>query len=189
MSEDDAHRAAVLDVKGLRVAFLGFVNVPPEGTGGFDTKAWDAKGSNAGVAWAENARVARDVAAAKANADVVVVMLHSGYELTMNANFVQRQIAHAAVDAGASLVIGAHPHVLQGTERYKGAFIAYSLGNFVFDGRDEYSAILRATIDRDGVKDVEFVPVVLRGGFPQPTDAATAHWIRSVIRQLSLQIR
>jgi poly-gamma-glutamate synthesis protein (capsule biosynthesis protein) len=189
MNEDDAHRAAVLDVKGVRIAFLGYVHVPPEGTGGFDTKAWDAKGANAGVAWAEGARVASDIAAAKSRADVVVVMLHSGYELSMNANVVQRQLAHVAVDAGASLVIGAHPHVLQGTERYKSAFIAYSLGNFVFDGRDEYSAILRATIDRDGVKDIDFVPIVLRAGIPQPTDAATARWIRSVIRHLSLQIR
>ena len=188
MSEADAHRAAVLDVKGIRLAFLGYVHVPTEGVGGFDTKSWDAKGDGAGVAWADTARIASDVATAKANADVVVVMLHAGYELSMNANVIQKQLAHAAIDAGASLVIGAHPHVLQGTEHYKRGFIAYSLGNFVFDGRDEYSAILRATIDRDGVRDVDWTPVVLRGGFPQPTDAATSRWIVGVIRQLSLQV-
>jgi poly-gamma-glutamate synthesis protein (capsule biosynthesis protein) len=188
MNEADAHRAAVIDVKGIRVAFLGFVHVPTEGAGGFDTKSWDAKGDAPGVAWADTTRIASDVAAAKASADVVVVMLHSGYELSMNANVIQRGLAHAAVDAGAALVIGAHPHVLQGTESYKKGFIAYSLGNFVFDGRDEYSAILRATIDRDGVTGVDWVPVVLRGGFPQPTDAATARWINAVIRQLSLQL-
>lgn len=188
-SEDDAHRAALLDVKGVRLAFLGYVHVPAEGPGGFDTKSWDAKGASAGVAWADTARIAADVAAAKANADVVVVMLHSGYEQSMNANVIQRQIAHAAVDAGAGIVIGAHPHVLQGTERYKNAFIAYSLGNFVFDGRDEYSAILKLVVDRDGVREVDWTPVILRNGFPQPTDAATSTWIKNVVRHLSLQIR
>ncbi len=190
MNEADAHRAAVLDVKGIRFAFLSYVHVPTEGVGGFDTKSWDAKGDTPGVAWADTTRIASDVAAAKASAgvDVVVVMLHAGFELSMNANVIQRQIAHAAIDAGAALVIGAHPHVLQGTERYKGGFIAYSLGNFVFDGRDEYSAILRATIDRDGVHDVDWTPVLIRGGFPQPTDAATSRWIVGVIRHLSLQL-
>lgn len=189
MNEELAHRAAVVDVKGLRLGFLSYVHVPAEGVGGFDTKKWDAKGDVAGVAWADTTRIATDVVAAKAKADLVVVMLHSGFELSMNANVIQRQIAHAAVDAGASLVIGAHPHVLQGTETYKGAFIAYSLGNFVFDGRDEYSAILRVVLDREGVKGVDFTPVVLRGGFPQPTEEATSKWIRSVIKHLSLQIR
>jgi len=161
----------------------------PKARAGFDTKSWDAKGANAGVAWADTTRIASDVAAAKTSADVVVVMIHSGFEQSMNVNIVQRQIAHAAVDAGAGLVIGAHPHVLQGTEKYKGAFIAYSLGNFVFDGRDEYSAIMKLTIDRDGVRDVEWTPVILRGGFPQPTEGPTSNWIRGMIRQLSMQIR
>ena len=68
--------------------------------------------------------------------DVVVVSLHWGVEYNQSANAGQIALAHALVDAGADLILGHHPHVVQGLERYKGAVIAYSLGNFVFDMAD-----------------------------------------------------
>ena len=189
-SEDKAHEATVVVAQGLRVAFLGYVKVMAEGKGGagFDTRSWEAKGSAAGIAWGDPERIAKDVAVAKGAADVVVVFLHSGFEASYVPNVWQRLAAHAAIDSGASLVLGAHPHVLQGGERYKNGFIAYSLGNFVFDGEGGYSAILGVTLDRDGVKDVEWTPVMLRNGAPQLTDEKTSKWIQNVIRSLSSQL-
>ncbi len=67
-------------------------------------------------------------------AQVIVVQLHWGVEKEINPTERQREIAHTAVDLGADLVIGHHPHVLQGIEKYKGKMIAYSLGNFCFGG-------------------------------------------------------
>ena len=189
-SEAKAHEPTVVVIRGMRVAFLGYVKVMAEGKGGagFDTRSWEAKGSAPGIAWADPDRIAKDVASAKSDADVVVVFLHSGFEASYLPNVWQRLAARAAVDAGASLVLGAHPHVLQGSERYKNGFIAYSLGNFVFDGSDGYSAILQVTLDRDGVKDVAWTPVMLRGGAPELPDEKTSLWIQNTIRSLSLQI-
>ena len=83
----------------------------------------------------------------------------------------QKAAARAAIDGGAALVVGAHPHVLQVSERYNGGFIAYSLGNFVFDGfgfPENYTAILSATLTPAGVADVQWIPAVIENGLPRP---------------------
>ncbi len=183
-TEDEAHRPAIVDVRGRRLAFLGYVSVMPEGTG-FDARSWEAHGASPGVAWLDAARVTRDVAAAKKVADLVVVMLHTGYEGHWIANVWQRTAAHAAIDAGALVVLGAHPHVLQGVERYKSGFIAYSLGDFVFDGKDKYSAILHLTIDGDAVAEVSWTPVLLHDGVPTLVDAETSERVVRYIDALS----
>jgi len=80
------------------------------------------------------ARVKQDVAAARAaGADFVIVFPHWGIEYTAQTTARQRSLAHAAVDAGADLVIGSHPHWAGGIEVYKGVPIFYCLGDFVFD--------------------------------------------------------
>jgi poly-gamma-glutamate capsule biosynthesis protein CapA/YwtB (metallophosphatase superfamily) len=186
-TEDDAHRPAIVEARGKRIAFLGYVKVMLEGTG-FDVHSWEAHGDSPGVAWLDTARIARDVVAAKGSADVVVVMLHTGFEGHWIANVYQRAAAHAAIDAGALVVIGAHPHLLQGVERYKNGFIAYSLGDFVFDGKDKYSAILRLTIDGDAVKDVAWTPVFLHDGIPTLADAKESAGVERLIESLSRQL-
>lgn len=68
------------------------------------------------------------------NADLVIVSIHAGVEHTSRLNSTQTTLSHYAVRKGANLVLGHHPHVLQGIEKYKGAYIVYSLGNFCFGG-------------------------------------------------------
>ena len=70
----------------------------------------------------------------KKKADLIVVSMHAGIEKTSVINDVQKTIAHYAVKKGANLVLGHHPHTLQGIEKYKGAYIVYSLANFCFGG-------------------------------------------------------
>ena len=70
----------------------------------------------------------------KKKADLIIVSMHAGIEHTSRLNDVQKTIAHFAVKKGADLVLGHHPHVLQGIEKYKGKYIVYSLGNFCFGG-------------------------------------------------------
>ena len=109
------------------------------------------------------------------DADVVIVLLHSGTEGSRTPNRIQGAAAHAAIDAGAALVIGSHPHVLQGVEHYGKGVIAYSLGNFVFDGfRNNDSAILRVTLGREGVRELAWTPVVIRKGQPRVATGAQA---------------
>lgn len=184
-----AEAPTVREVGGLRLAFLAYVDVPVE-RGGFDTARWRAKADRPGVAWAEADAIATAVAAARAKADLVIVLLHTGYEGQSATNKHQRAMARAAVDAGAALVIGAHPHVLQGVEQYHGGVIAYSLGNFVFDGlyaRSE-SAILSVTLTRAGVAGWRITPMLLRDGSPQPATAAQAGAILKRVARLSAQI-
>lgn len=70
----------------------------------------------------------------KKKCHLYIVSIHAGIEHTSVLNQMQKSLAHYAIDKGASLVLGHHPHVLQGVEKYKGRYIAYSLGNFCFGG-------------------------------------------------------
>jgi poly-gamma-glutamate capsule biosynthesis protein CapA/YwtB (metallophosphatase superfamily) len=172
-----AHAPVILTRNGLKVAFLAYADVLPENSG-FDARSWIATQSKPGIAWADPQTIKADVTEAKLQADLVVVILHAGIEITdviNSLNDAQRLSAHAAIDAGASLVIGSHPHVLQQFERYHGGLIAYSLGNFVFDqyaGIANATIILRVVLDRSGVKSYDYVPVLIENGLPHLTTDA-----------------
>jgi poly-gamma-glutamate capsule biosynthesis protein CapA/YwtB (metallophosphatase superfamily) len=104
--------ADVRTVKGIEVVNLGY-------TGGrLEVKS----------------QVIADVTQYKKPGNLVIVTFHWGVEGSHAAGSVQASLGHAAIDAGADLVLGHHPHVLQGIEDYKGKRIVYSLGNFVFGG-------------------------------------------------------
>jgi poly-gamma-glutamate synthesis protein (capsule biosynthesis protein) len=114
------------------------------------------------------------VRAARAQADAVIVALHSGVEYTDAPQPEQQQLARAAIDAGAALVLGHHPHALQGWEYYGAGLIAYSLGNFVFDLDND-----DVTLTRDGVAGARAVPVLIdpdedRPRMTTPEEAANA---------------
>lgn len=99
--------------------------------------------------------VVKRIKALKTASNLVIVSFHWGAEGVYDPNEVQLELGHAAVDAGADLVIGTHPHVLQGIETYKGRHILYSLGNFVFGGHGKPSdmdAVIyqEAFVEKDG---------------------------------------
>lgn len=105
--------------------------------------------------------------AQKTNA--IVVSMHGGIEGTHSLTSLQKDLGHYAINQGASLVLGHHPHVLQGVERYKGAYIAYSLGNFCFGGntnpKDKETMILQKTFHfKDGklIKDKQLKMIPCR---------------------------
>jgi poly-gamma-glutamate synthesis protein (capsule biosynthesis protein) len=168
------------DVHGLTVSFLSYVDVPIEVTG-FDTRNWTATQEEPGVAWAEVSHIQEDVAAAKASADLVVVLLHSGYEYVEAPSPEQMLAARAAIEAGATLVLGHHAHVLQGIEFGYQSAIVYGLGNFAFeiDG-DPTTMIANVWLDPNGVRQIELVPAIIEaGGRPRLAEP----WEASVIRQ------
>ena len=170
--EDRRAAAAPLIVErgGLRIAILGWVDGFTESTG-FDTREWRAGPDRPGIAIATVAGIGSAVRAARADADIVIAVIHAGIEYATSPNAEQRAYAKAALDAGATLVIGHHPHVLQDGERRGGGYVAWSLGNFVFDrmGGASETAILDVTLGRDGVRTVRWVPVHLDGsGLPVP---------------------
>lgn len=164
-----ARSAMVLERGGLRIAVVGLVDAPEEGAG-FSRRTWEAGPDGWGVAWADEESVTASVEAAARSADVVVAMLHFGFEYHSVPSARQRALARRAIDAGATLVVGSHPHVLQELEVYGEGLIAYSLGNFVFDGFDgsaNDSAILRVDLTREGIRGWELLPVTIDdGGLP-----------------------
>jgi len=163
----EARAPVIVRRNGLSVAFLGYVDAFTESTG-FNTKAWRAGPGRPGLAIASTEAIRADVAAATSEADVVVVMIHAGYEYAPSPNAEQRRYARAALGAGATLVLGHHPHVLQGWTRKGSRLIHWSLGNFVFDrmGGASDTEILALDLSADGVSDVRTMPVRIVDGFP-----------------------
>jgi poly-gamma-glutamate synthesis protein (capsule biosynthesis protein) len=184
----EARRPVLVERNGLRIAFLAYVDVPVESRSGFDTRTWVATDGSPGLAWAYVDDITSDVAAARRQSDAVVVLLHAGFEYRAEPNDLQRQLAHAAIDAGALLVIGAHPHVLQRPEEYGGGLIAYSLGNFIFDefdGAANDTAILKVQLGRGGVLNFEWLPMMIDNGFPRPANAEEAERVLQRVRPLA----
>jgi poly-gamma-glutamate synthesis protein (capsule biosynthesis protein) len=156
-----AHRPVIFEMNGIKLAFLAYVDVPVEFRG-FDARSWIAGENVAGVAWAGPNRIRTDVAAALTQADLVVVILHSGYENVLQPSPPQVAAAHAAIEAGAKLVIGHHAHVLQPIELFRDGVIAYGLGNFAFeDAGPPETGLLNIWIDARGVRELELVPLLL----------------------------
>jgi poly-gamma-glutamate capsule biosynthesis protein CapA/YwtB (metallophosphatase superfamily) len=182
----EAHTPVFLERNGVRLAFLAYADVPKE-NGGFDASLWTATNTSPGIAWADPEQITADVSAAKSQADVVIVLLHAGYEVDAYIHPVtpqQQSLAHAAIDAGAALVIGSHPHVLQRIEQYHGGLIAYSLGNFVFDewlGLVNDSVILHVTLTRQGFQGYDYTPVFIVKGLPTPASQDEATRIASLL--------
>lgn len=189
---------ALLKARGLRVAVLAFNDVldPADGRGGLapaDDRAWSnpdfagcAPGAEPcphGRAWL-GVRALEAVAAARADADVVVVLAHWGVEYAAEPGVRQRAWAARLVAAGADLVLGAHPHVLQPVEALasgeRAGIVAYSLGNFLFDGSANPAlssgAVLRALLDREGVALLAVAPVATAGGRPRPLAPESEAW-------------
>jgi hypothetical protein len=120
-----AHQPAILERDGLKVAFLAYSTIEDD--------RWGATKKVPGVASAfPVSRMRRDIAAARKGADLVVVSFHWGIELAPSPEREQISLGRAAIDAGAKIVLGHHPHRLQPMARYHGGLIVYSLGNFVF---------------------------------------------------------
>ncbi len=162
LSEEEAHRPVIMEVRGVKIAFLAYAAIRWKGSLEVPTETR--------VAFAEIDRVREDVRKAKEQADLVVVIMHLGTEYQSQSDAEQLAVSQAAVEAGATLVIGHHPHLVQKTTSYLEGFIAYSLGDFVFDMPwEEEGAILRAFLTADGLERVEVIPVeIVDGVQPRP---------------------
>jgi poly-gamma-glutamate synthesis protein (capsule biosynthesis protein) len=152
----EAHYPQLVDLGGVKLAFLAYVNVEP--------KAAIAAPDKPGVAWLEPDRVLADIRFARPLADVLVVSLHWGNEYASRPQRSQVELAHRMIDAGADLVVGSHPHVVQPLELYRGHWIAYSLGNFVFDQKapgTHRGLMLKVSLAGKQLTDVTPIPITI----------------------------
>ncbi len=163
----DAHKPWIVEKHGVRIAMLGYCEVY--------LRSFQAEDAVPGVAWSEHDdEVLADIRAArqKYDAEVVIPFMHWGKEGDP-ATAREKSFARTMIDAGADMIVGAHPHVTQGSEYYKNHLIVYSLGNFLFNGFKDPDNLtgwaLRMTFDKNGM--VAWNTVVVRldeHGVPHP---------------------
>jgi len=152
----------ILERNGLRFGFLAYT---------FDQRNGNHKDDDARVAMMDPIRLAADVAGLRKFADVIVVSMHAGWEYYTRPNPQQVRFARAAIDAGATVVAGHHPHVAQPVERYRHGVIFYSLGNLVFDQAERPGAhqglVADVFFEGKALRDYQARPVRIRATVPE----------------------
>jgi len=124
LNKAETEKVKIIERDGIKIGFLGFCDVCSINV--------ESQEDQPGLLFANNPRFKEIINEAKNEVDFLITTFHWGNEY-VKANDRQKKFARLAIDSGANLVIGHHPHVAQETEKYKGGFIAYSLGNFIFD--------------------------------------------------------
>lgn len=160
----EARKTKYIEVNDKTIAFLGASRVIP-------VTDWNAGSDRPGLFTTyDPTALISEIETAKELCDYVVVYTHWGIEKNTTPEEYQRTLAKQYIDAGADLVIGSHPHVLQGIEYYKDKPIVYSLGNFMFSDTINKTAVLKVTLnDNDGVQ-VQFLPCKAANGLTYKID-------------------
>ena len=124
---EESRKPVIIERNGVRFAFLGISEI--------DTRVWadENRPGTAPLSTAIIESVKADISAARTLADVVIVLPHWGSEYVPRPNVIQRVWAKEFMDAGATLVVGNHSHIIQPMETFPNGFAFYALGNFVFD--------------------------------------------------------
>ena len=169
----------IKNIRGVKFAFLGYNDI---------TKP------QPGVSNTNEEKIKLEIAQAKQQADIVVVSYHWGVEYRNQPDNRQKYLGHLAIDAGADLIIGNHPHWIQPIEIYKDRLITYAHGNFVFDQmwslKTKEGVIGKYTFYDKKLIDVEFIPVKIID-FGQPnliTDLRTRISILNDMKEQTIKL-
>jgi poly-gamma-glutamate capsule biosynthesis protein CapA/YwtB (metallophosphatase superfamily) len=154
LSIEEIYKPAIKNIRGIKFAFFAF-------TYNFDQRK--SSGEIYGVADMSIEKMKGLVGKAKLENDIVIVSMHAGTEYMPYPNKHQKEFARSAIDAGADLVVGHHPHVVQTVEKYKDKYIIYSLGNFIFDqmwsNETRLGAIAEINFKDKKVDSMNFIPI------------------------------
>ena len=215
----EARKPAIIEKNGVRIAFVCRVSVCPADAGATADRPglalfrvstayeprprlFEVPGTAPIIHTipnpADKPALEEDIKSAKAQADIVIVSWHWGVSPASGGTGAvvgyQSEMGHYAIDLGADMVIGHHPHLLQPIEVYKGMVIAYSLGNYCHDmdhfGHEEYMAMLLRCTIRDGkIAEASLVPGYLKGHGPpdynpSPDSKRTAAHLQQVSHSL-----
>lgn len=163
-------------VKGNRIAFLGYDDIEKQ----------------AGVSFVNEAVIKDEIVEARKNADVVIVQFHWGVEYVSQPTSRQRQLGKLAIDSGADLVIGNHPHWIQPVELYKGKLITYAHGNFIFDQmwseKTKEGVIGTYTFYNHELVDVAYTPVYIED-YGQATVIANEQHKQRILQDMYAESR
>jgi poly-gamma-glutamate synthesis protein (capsule biosynthesis protein) len=174
----EAREPVILTINGIKIGFLGYA----------DISMYVALQKRPGRTPLRKTLILEDVIRLRSLVDFIVVNLHWGEELAKYPSKSQISLAHQIIDGGADLIIGHHPHVLQGIEQYHGKIIAYSLGNFVFGGNsnsaNSKTAVLKVRFTNK-IMNATPVPVSVCNWQPEAADSYTAHQILQMLQERS----
>lgn len=132
-NESEAHQSVTKEINGRNITVLNYMDSNNFAEYSYEVLPY-ANGSSPGYSAYDSADAQKQIAEARGNgSDFIIASMHFGNEYSRSPNEDQERIAHELIDYGADVVIGAHPHVTQGVEMYKGKPICYSMGNFIFD--------------------------------------------------------
>ena len=163
---DEARQPVIIEKNGLGVGFLAYTIFADIYYDYRYRRTFRATETISGVAPLEQELILEDVAALRPQVDVVIVSLHWGTEYSRYPDAGQQELGRALIDGGADLIIGHHPHIIQGFERYGNGLIAYSLGNFIFDQNQHVftrqGLILDLQLTADGLSDLRVWLVFLQ---------------------------
>lgn len=155
LNEEEARKPAVINIKDYNFAFFGYA---------YPNDYSVATANKVGIANMDIEKMQNDINLLK-NAtnspDFIIILMHAGNEYVVEPNWQQKEFARAAIDAGADLVVGHHPHWPQTFEFYKDKPIIYSLGNFVFDqmwSEETRQGLLLEAIWQNGIKSLKLIP-------------------------------
>jgi len=191
----EARRPAILEAGGLRVAFLAYTEFADEGLFWDYTyrRSFEATDDIAGCSPLRMEIIAEDIASARERADVVIVTYHWGledipYPQAFNPANDLRDIARRTIALGASVVLGTHPHAVQGFELHPSGFVAYSLGNFIMDQRrptQKESMILEIVLGDTGVLSARALPVWIDTTRPRVLEGEEASRLLEKFQEIS----
>lgn len=157
LNEVQARTPAIKEINGVKIGFLAYAYPDDYSIAGKST---------AGLANMDISKLKNDIAELKTQVDLIVIMMHAGIEYTNQPNAQQKLFAHTAIEAGADLVIGHHPHWVQVTEIYQGKPILYSLGNLIFDQmwskETTEGALAQVIINDKKIETIKIIPIVIK---------------------------
>lgn len=182
-----ARQPARLEVNGRKIVFAAYSLTFP--------KEFWATDSSAGTCFPFDTFLYDDIRSFKNEADLLLVSYHWGGELQTTPRDYQVELAHRTLDAGADIILGHHPHIVQGIEIYKGKLIAYSLGNFVFGSYSENvrdSMLLKIYWGTNGDSKCKIVPIDVYNREvefqPRPLKGERRTHFLAQLRELSLEL-
>jgi len=156
-NQDEAWQSELVEVRGIKIGFLAASYASANDSG---------KIKNAYVARTDDfENLKLKIENLKSRSDFIIVSMHAGTEYTRQPNAAQTDFAHAAIDAGANVVVGHHPHWVQGYEKYGNGIIFYSLGNFIFDQewsqKTKEGLAVKIKISDSKLQSAELFPIII----------------------------
>ena len=152
----DDFQPQIIESKGIKLGFFGYSLRHGE----YNSKVLYSQGNKK--------KIISEINKVKNKVDYIIISLHWGDEYINLPSISQISFAHDIIDAGADIILGHHPHVLQPVEKYKGGIIAYSLGNFVSDMCSEItkkSMILKIIFKQNQINKVELIPIYINKNY------------------------